>query len=116
MTIEERKQRILAKIAEMKAEGADMKNALTILEVKPDENIKNKNFWLAIIPAVLLLVQTIAAVFGYSLNFGELGNQLIAVVNAVFALLVILGVVNDPTTAGISDSKLARTYSSPKED
>lgn len=37
MTIEEWKQRILAKIAEMKAEGADMQNALTILEVKPDE-------------------------------------------------------------------------------
>ena len=36
--------------------------------------------------------------------------------NAVFALLVILGVVNDPTTAGIADSKQARTYSSPKED
>ena len=78
--------------------------------------IKNKNFWLAIIPAVLLLVQTVAAVFGYSLDFGELGNRLIAVVNAVFGVLVILGVVNDPTTAGISDSKLARTYSSPKED
>ena len=78
--------------------------------------IKNKNFWLAIIPAVLLLVQTVAAVFGYSLDFGELGNQLIAVVNAVFGVLVILGVVNDPTTAGISDSKQARTYSSPKED
>ena len=28
MTIEERKQRILAKIAEMKAEGADMKNTV----------------------------------------------------------------------------------------
>ena len=78
--------------------------------------IKNKNFWLAIIPAVLLLVQTVAAVFGYSLDFGELGNRLIAVVNAVFGVLVILGVVNDPTTAGIADSKLARTYSSPKED
>ena len=71
---------------------------------------------MAIIPAVLLLVQTVAAVFGYSLDFGELGNRLIAVVNAVFGVLVILGVVNDPTTAGISDSKLARTYSSPKED
>ena len=66
--------------------------------------------------AVLLLVQTVAVVFGHSLDFGELGNRLIAVVNAVFGVLVILGVVNDPTTAGISDSKLARTYSSPKED
>lgn len=40
MTIEERKQRILAKIAEMEAEGADMKNALNILEVEPDAEVE----------------------------------------------------------------------------
>nr|DAG60678.1 MAG TPA: holin [Bacteriophage sp.] len=78
--------------------------------------IKNKNFWLAFIPAVLLLVQTVAAVFGYSLDFGELGNRLVAVVNAVFGVLVVLGVVNDPTTAGIADSKQAQGYHYPKED
>ena len=78
--------------------------------------IKNKNFWLAVIPAVLLLIQTVAAVFGYTLDVGDIGNRLIAVVNAVFGVLVILGVVNDPTTAGIADSKQARTYNSPKED
>ena len=66
--------------------------------------------------AVLLLIQTVAALFGFTLDLGEIGDKLLAVVNAVFALLVILGVVNDPTTAGIADSKLARTYSSPKED
>lgn len=78
--------------------------------------LKNKNFWLAVIPAVLLLVQTVAAVFGYSLDLGEIGNRLIAVVNAVFGVLVVLGVVNDPTTAGMSDSKQARGYNYPKED
>ena len=78
--------------------------------------IKNKNFWLSIIPAVLLLVQTVAAVFGYSLDFGELGNRLIAVVNAVFGILVVLGVVNDPTTTGMKDSEQARSYNKPKED
>lgn len=78
--------------------------------------IKNKNFWLAFIPAVLLLVQTVAAVFGYSLDLGDIGNKLIAVVNAVFGVLVVLGVVVDPTTAGISDSKQARGYNYPKED
>lgn len=78
--------------------------------------IKNKNFWLAVIPAVLLLVQTVAAVFGYTLDLGEIGNKLIAVVNAAFSVLVVLGVVNDPTTAGISDSKQARGYNYPKED
>lgn len=77
--------------------------------------IKNKNFWLSIIPAVLLLVQTVAAVFGYSLDFGELGNRLIAVVNAVFGILVVLGVVNDPTTAGMGDSAQAKNYNKPKE-
>lgn len=78
--------------------------------------IKNKNFWLAVIPALLLLVQTVAAVFGYTLDLGDIGNKLVAVVNAVFGVLVILGVVNDPTTAGISDSKQARGYNYPKED
>lgn len=78
--------------------------------------LKNKNFWLALIPAVLLLIQTVAAVCGYTLDLGELGNRLIAVVNAVFGVLVILGVVNDPTTAGMSDSKQAQEYIFPKED
>nr|DAG56328.1 MAG TPA: holin [Caudoviricetes sp.] len=78
--------------------------------------IKNKNFWLAVIPALLLLAQTVAAVFGYTLDLGDIGNKLIAVVNAVFGVLVVLGVVNDPTTAGIADSKQARGYHYPKED
>ena len=77
--------------------------------------IKNKPFWLTVIPAVLLLIQVVAAVFGYTLDFGDLGNKLLAVVNAVFALLAILGVVNDPTTAGVADSTQALTYQEPKK-
>lgn len=78
--------------------------------------IKNKNFWLAVIPAVLLLIQAVAAVFGFTLDLGDIGNKLIAVVNAAFGVLVVLGVVVDPTTAGISDSKQAQGYNCPKED
>lgn len=77
--------------------------------------IKNKTFWLTVIPAVLLLIQVVAAVFGYTLDFGDLGNKLLAVVNAVFALLAILGIVNDPTTAGVADSTQAMTYLEPKK-
>lgn len=76
--------------------------------------IKNKNFWISFIPAMLLLVQVVASVFGYSLNLGELGNKLLAVVNAAFALLSIVGIVTDPTTKGISDSDQAMTYEKPK--
>lgn len=77
--------------------------------------IKNKNFWIALIPALLLLVQVVAAVFGYTLDLGELGNKLLAVVNAVFAVLSILGIVTDPTTQGVADSNLALTYDEPKK-
>lgn len=77
--------------------------------------IKNKNFWIAIIPAMLLLIQVVASVFGASIDLGDLGNKLLAVVNAAFAVLAILGIVTDPTTDGVSDSVQALTYEKPKK-
>ena len=77
--------------------------------------IKNKTFWLGLIPAALLLVQVVAAVFGYTLDLGELGDKLLAVVNALFGVLTILGIVADPTTKGVGDSTQALTYDKPKE-
>ena len=74
--------------------------------------IKNKTFWLALIPALLLLIQVVAAVFGIDLKL----DALLAVVNALFAVLTILGVVTDPTTAGVGDSKQAMEYDKPKCD
>ena len=76
----------------------------------------NKAFWVAFIPAILLLAQVVAAVFGYTLDLGDLGNKLLAVVNALFAVLALLGIVTDPTTAGVSDSAQALTYKKPKDD
>lgn len=78
--------------------------------------IKNKVFWLSIIPAILLLVQAVAAVFGYTLDFTDLTAKLVAVVEAAFVVLAILGIVADPTTSGMSDSRLAMTYEKPKKD
>lgn len=75
--------------------------------------VQNKAFWLAIIPAGLLLVQVTAAVFGYRLDLGELGNKLLAVVNALFACLSVLGVAADPTTPGLGDSSRALSYTAP---
>lgn len=78
--------------------------------------LNNPNFWLALVPAVLLLIQTVAALLGVTLDLSEVGEKLISVVNAAFALLAIIGVVNDPTTAGMADSQLAMTYIRPKID
>lgn len=76
---------------------------------------KNKTFWIAFLPALLLLVQVVAAVFGFTLDLGELGDRLLDVVNALFAVLALLGVVADPTTKGVGDSAQALTYEKPKE-
>lgn len=77
--------------------------------------IKNKSFWLALVPALLLLAQACAAPFGYTWDFGVLGAQLAAIVNALFAVLAILGIVADPTTEGMGDSEQALSYEKPKE-
>lgn len=78
--------------------------------------LKNKSFWVALIPALLLLIQAVAYVFGFSLDLSEMGDKLLAVVNALFAVLALLGIVTDPTTAGVGDSAQALTYEKPKDD
>lgn len=75
--------------------------------------IRNKNFWLTIIPALLMLIQTVAAVFGYTVDLGDVSGRLLAVVNAIFVVLAILGIVTDPTTSGIGDSDRALGYDEP---
>ena len=72
-------------------------------------------FWLAFIPAFLILVQAVANVFGFTLDLSELGSKLLAVVEAVFVLLAILGIVTDHTTDGLGDSEQALTYDEPKK-
>ena len=78
--------------------------------------IKNKMFWISVIPAVLLLVQTVCSVFGIELDFGDLQYNLLTVINALFAVLVILGIVVDPTTDGLGDSERAMAYEEPWHD
>lgn len=75
----------------------------------------NKNFWLAMVPAVALLAQAFMAIFGVELNFGATIDRVIVFVNALFVVLVLVGVVNDPTTAGLTDSNQALGYTEPKK-
>lgn len=77
--------------------------------------IKNKNFWIALIPAILLLIQSVLTPFGYNWDFGVLNQQLTAIINAAFGVFSILGIVTDPTTVGIGDSSQALDYDEPKK-
>ncbi|WP_165170711.1 phage holin [Adlercreutzia sp. ZJ242] len=76
--------------------------------------IKNKVFWLAIIPALFLFVEQVAGIGGVTLDLTALQDQIVAAVGTVFAILTILGVVIDPTTEGLGDSLQAMSYKRPK--
>ncbi len=65
--------------------------------------LKNKTFWMTFVPAFLLFVQAILKVFNIEWSFEILEMNLMSVINAVFVLLAILGIVIDPTTSGVSD-------------
>lgn len=77
---------------------------------------KNKTFWIALIPALALVAQAVASLFGYTIDLTTIVGKVQAVVNAVFALLAILGIVVDPTTDGIEDSNRAMSYGEPWKD
>lgn len=68
---------------------------------------KNKATLIAIASTVILLAQQLGL---------KLPDNIEDVVNTVLTLLVLLGVVNDPTTAGLKDSEKALTYDKPKEE
>lgn len=78
--------------------------------------VLNKTFWLTLVPALALLLQTFLAVFGVKLELGETINKLLVFINALFGVFIIVGIVNDPTTAGLTDSTRALKYQEPNED
>lgn len=75
--------------------------------------ILNKTFWVTLVPALALLIQAFLEVFNVKLELGDTINKLLIFINALFAVLVIVGIVNDPTTSGVSDSTRAMTYERP---
>jgi phi LC3 family holin len=63
------------------------------------------------------LIALLGAIFLMSQQFGlDIPKNIQDGVNTFVYILVLLGVVNDPTTSGITDSKQALGYENPKED
>lgn len=78
--------------------------------------IKNKVFWMTIIPAILLLVQYVLDLFGIKFDFTDIQQKILNIVEVVFVLLNILGIVTDLTTSGVGDSVRALGYTEPWKD
>ena len=66
--------------------------------------LKNKTFWVTIIPVIILLITQVLSLFGVEIDLTSIQDKILDIVGIIFLLLAILGVTNDPTTSGISDS------------
>ncbi|MDQ0208935.1 phage holin [Alkalicoccobacillus murimartini] len=74
--------------------------------------IKQKPFLVAIGSALLVLIKSIAEGFGYTFPAGLVEDIVTIAENALY-LLMVLGIVIDPTTEGAEDSDRAMNYSHP---
>lgn len=68
--------------------------------------LRNKTFWLTLIPLLVLLLQQVG------LNIVPENWE--DIFNTIMAILTLIGAVNDPTTKGLTDSENAMTYDEPK--
>ncbi|HAB8013897.1 TPA_asm: phage holin [Listeria monocytogenes] len=78
--------------------------------------MQSKVFWVSIIPLVLVLIQQILGWFGVTVPAETINNEALDMINSVFLLLGVLGVVNDPTTPTASDSDLVLNKNKNVED
>ena len=76
---------------------------------------KNKIFWIKFIPALHVLIKSVANLLGLSIDLTSIESNLLEVIESVFLVLGIVGIVADPTTIGVGDSKQALTYNAPKK-
>lgn len=80
------------------------------LKINWQVRLRNKTFWLTAGSGLLLVAKQVADLKGVTLPMEEMHGYL----EAALALLVALGVVVDPTTAGVGDSVQAMGYKWPQ--
>ncbi|EAD7062823.1 phage holin [Listeria monocytogenes] len=78
--------------------------------------MKSKVFWVSVVPLALVLVQQVLGWFGVAVPADTISKEALDMINSVFLLLGVLGVVNDPTTGGASDSELVLNKNKNVED
>lgn len=75
---------------------------------------RHKPFLIALFALVMLLVQQVASFFGVDTTIYN--EQVTDLFNTVLAILLLLGIVSDPTTTGMSDSQQAMRYHKPRDE
>lgn len=76
--------------------------------------LKNKTTLVTLLTAAVALVYQILGALGVVPGVSEEG--VVSAIGIVVNVLCMLGIVVDPTTAGVTDSARAMEYDAPKED
>lgn len=76
--------------------------------------LKNPVFWTTVIPALTGFIYTVLGAFEIVPALSE--SVVLNMVSMLVTALTTLGVLVDPTTSGVCDSKLAQTYTAPRKD
>lgn len=84
------------------------------MKINLKARIKNKVFWLTMIPAICVLISQMLCLFGIELDLSGISEQLKEIIETIFLVLGVFGVVVDPTTKGVSDSERALHYTEPQ--
>ena len=75
---------------------------------------QNKTFLTGLISLVVVFIYDLLQLLGIAPAVTQ--SAVMQVAEGILTVLGMLGVIADPTTAGLSDSKQALTYTSPKQD
>lgn len=76
--------------------------------------LQNKTTLTALIMALVALVYQMLGVCGVVPRVAQ--DQVTTIVSMVINILCLLGIVVDPTTAGVGDSTRAMTYNEPRKE
>lgn len=76
--------------------------------------LKNKTTLIALLTAVVAFIYQTLGLFKIVPSISA--DEILKVAGLAINVLVLLGIVVDPTTKGITDSEQAKGYDKPKED
>ncbi|MDN4493376.1 phage holin [Ureibacillus aquaedulcis] len=76
--------------------------------------IRHRQFWVAIISAFVLLANHVASLF--SMDITLISTKIQQLLETIFLILALFGIVIDPTTDGVQDSSQAMDYSRPRKE
>ena len=76
--------------------------------------LQHKQFWVSLIALLLVLANQIAGIFNVDITVYN--EQITAISETILGILGLLGIIVDPTTQGIADSRQALGYNRPRDD